>query len=111
MQNNIYKSSFTERAPSTKSRDDQPAPWLEALMAERSMPKRDAQPRIDAILMDGTSCQVRPKALDVLLENGHIQKFRRSSGWVTVGVDPVRAKRRGDFSPLYYGPERRRVAH
>ena len=69
------------------------------------------QPRIDAILMDGTSCQVRPKALDVLLENGHIHKFRRSSGWVTVGVDPVRAKRRGDFSPLYYGPERRRVAH
>jgi hypothetical protein len=80
-------------------------------MPERVTQSGYNQRPIDVVLMDGTSCQVRPRALDVLLENGHVHKFRRSSGWVTVGVDPVRAKRREDLCPLYYGPERRRVSH
>lgn len=31
--------------------------------------------------------------LDNLLEMHKIQRFRRVSGWVTVGVDPIRARR------------------
>lgn len=32
--------------------------------------------------------------LEKLLEAGEISKFRRSSGWVTVGVDPMRKTKR-----------------
>lgn len=32
--------------------------------------------------------------LDDLLEVGRVSGFRRSSGWVTVGVDPIRQVRR-----------------
>lgn len=31
--------------------------------------------------------------LDNLLEMHKIQRFKRISGWVTVGVDPIRARR------------------
>lgn len=80
-------------------------------MPERAMQRPDAQPPIEAILTDGTSCQLRPMVLDNLLENGRVMRFRRSSGWVTVGFDPVRARRRSDVNLPYYGPERRRVTH
>jgi hypothetical protein len=42
--------------------------------------------------------------LDRLLELRQVAGFRRSSGWVQVGVDPIRERRR---SFPYYGPERR----
>lgn len=80
-------------------------------MAIRTEQRWEDQPYIDVVLLDGTSDVLPPKALDVLLENGHVHKFRRSNGWVTVGVVPVRAKRREDICPLYDGPERRRVSH
>ena len=43
--------------------------------------------------------------LDRLLELRQVVKFRRSSGWVQVGVDPIREgnKKTGP----YFGPERR----
>jgi hypothetical protein len=41
--------------------------------------------------------------LDKLLEMEKVHKFQRRSGWVTVGVDPMRSKR----SPNYTGDERR----
>jgi len=66
---------------------------------------------IDAVLMDGMSCQVPPKVLDVLLDKDRVLKFRRSNGRVTVGVDPVRSKRRHDVGGLYSGPERRNTKH
>jgi hypothetical protein len=37
---------------------------------------------------------VKDKTLDTLIEAKQIRQFRRSNGWVTVGVDPVRASRR-----------------
>jgi hypothetical protein len=58
-------------------------------------------------MRDGSFHHFTPHVLDVLLENDRVLKFKRSSGWVTVGVDPVRAKRREDFNHIYYGPERR----
>jgi len=42
--------------------------------------------------------------LDSLIEAGVVARFLRSTGWVTIGVDPVRAPK----SPaLYDGVERR----
>jgi len=37
---------------------------------------------------------VKGNILDILLEAGKVAKFRRSSGWVTVGVDPIRKAKR-----------------
>lgn len=47
---------------------------------------------------------VRNDDLDELIETGGIISFRRSSGWVEIGKDPVRAKR---VTKDYAGPERR----
>jgi len=84
---------------------------MEVLMPMRAEQKRVVQQPIEVILADGNNAQIPPKVLDVLLHNDRVLKFRRSSGWVTVGVDPVRAKRRSDFCNSYYGPERRNSAH
>src|SRR3990170_7946549 len=45
---------------------------------------------------------VNPFLLDKLIASGKIKKFLRSSGWVTIGVDPIRGT-----DGHYKGPERR----
>jgi hypothetical protein len=72
---------------------------------------RGVKQPIDVVLADGTTTQVAPKALDVLLDNHRVLKFRRASGWVTVGVDPVRSRRNNFSFDSYSGPERRHSAH
>lgn len=62
---------------------------------------------IEVILNDGAHYFLKPKELDVMLDNDLVMRFKRSAGWVTVGVHPIRAKRRSDLCPLYYGLERR----
>ncbi len=62
---------------------------------------------IELVMNDGSQLQVSPQALDLLLESQRVTKFKRSSGWVTIGFDPVRGRRRTDHSYLYDGPERR----
>ena len=37
---------------------------------------------------------VKENILDTLIETKQITKFRRSTGWVTLGLDPVRAAKR-----------------
>lgn len=39
---------------------------------------------------DGTMDRVQSILLDTLILSGAITKFKRSSGWVTVGADPIR---------------------
>ncbi len=53
---------------------------------------------------DGRIDLVPSRKLDELIMMSEIDKFERSSGWVTVGRDPIRSTLRG----LYSGPERRR---
>jgi hypothetical protein len=62
---------------------------------------------IDVILCDGTYHHFTPRVLDVLLETNRVQRFKRTNGWVTIGVDAVRRDLR---SPeyTYQGPDRRR---
>jgi hypothetical protein len=37
---------------------------------------------------------VKGNILDALIETRKIERFRRSTGWVTLGVDPIRTTRR-----------------
>lgn len=47
---------------------------------------------------------VKDFMLDSLIEAGVVARFLRSSGWVTVGVDPIRS---GIENPGHGGGERR----
>ncbi|UPU34700.1 hypothetical protein M1B72_14745 [Geomonas paludis] len=46
---------------------------------------------------------VKDFMLEQLIQSGAIASFRRRSGWVRIGVDPVRTPRREP----YFGVERR----
>lgn len=52
---------------------------------------------------DGRIDLVPSKKLDELIVMSDIEQFERSSGWVTLGRDPVRSTIRGHYS----GPDRR----
>lgn len=58
---------------------------------------------IRVIYTDDTYDYLRDTHLDRLLELGKVAKFQRSSGWVAVGVEPIRTGQHG----YYGGPERR----
>ena len=47
---------------------------------------------------------VKDFMLETLIKSGAIAKFRRTTGWVQIGVDPVRQARP---NPAYGGPNRR----
>ncbi|MEN8686628.1 MAG: GSU3473 family protein [Desulfuromonadales bacterium] len=76
-------------------------------MSEQSSLRIQGQKPIEIIMTDGSQLQVTPKVLDVLIESNRVTKFKRSSGWVTIGVDPIRCTHRVDNSYLYDGPEKR----
>jgi hypothetical protein len=70
-------------------------------------PKRDVQDYIEAIMADGSHHFLPPRVLDVMLYNNRVKQFKRSSGWVTVGVHPTRAKHKTNPGYIYSGTERR----
>lgn len=53
--------------------------------------------------MDNHFDMIRPEVLNHLLEDGSVKSFLRRDGWVTPGLDHMRAKSMGGYS----GPERR----
>ena len=63
--------------------------------------------RIEVMTSEGSVHFCQPAMLDALLEKNHVTKFRRKSGWVTVGVDPIRIKSVPEDSHLFNGFERR----
>ena len=77
-------------------------------MPERAFLSKTERSYIDVILKDGTYHHFTPRVLDVLLDSHRVHKFKRSNGWATVGIDPVRTSRSGNG---YDGPERRTVKH
>ena len=79
-------------------------------MPDRVEPKVAGQTHIEAVTRDGTHHHFTPRVLDVMLERDQVMRFKRSSGWVTVGIDPVRVKRRDDVCCFYDGQERRTAA-
>ena len=58
---------------------------------------------ISVIYHDDEHDIAKPYQLDRLISSGKIKKFLRSSGWITVGVDPIRG-----IGGSYKGPERRK---
>ena len=80
-------------------------------MPERVFLSKSERSYIDVILKDGTYHHFTPRVLDVLLDSHRVHKFKRSAGWATVGVDPVRSRRPEHNHNGYHGPERRTVHH
>lgn len=78
-------------------------------MGEKPFPRKMNSAYIDVILKDGTYHHFTPRVLDVLLESHRVYKFKRTNGWATVGVHPVRTGK-VDIKN-YHGPERRSVSH
>jgi hypothetical protein len=62
---------------------------------------------IQVELIDGTLCRVVPKGLNLLLNREMVKCFKRSSGWVVVGRDPIRYAEKDN---CYRGMERRKAA-
>ena len=59
---------------------------------------------IQVIFTDSHYDYVKDFMLDNLIEARKVARFRRSNGWVTIGVDPTRADKDNDE---YDGIERR----
>ena len=79
-------------------------------MPERRTQLKPGHSPIEAIIGDGTHHFLTPSVLDVLLENNQVVKFKRSRGWVTVGIDPIRFKNRREDSRSFNGHDRRSAA-
>ena len=58
---------------------------------------------INVIYQNGKYGLVEDSELDELIAQRKIKKFLRSTGWCTLGADPIRKDSRIDFK----GPERR----
>ncbi len=43
---------------------------------------------------------VKDKTLDLLIESNKVVEFKRTTGWVKIGVDPIRQKKR-DYKFIY----------
>lgn len=59
---------------------------------------------VRVIYHDNRYDMVKSTRLDDLISSNTVAKFQRTSGWVTIGVDPVRGSKR---TAPYTGPERR----
>lgn len=79
-------------------------------MPERAFLSKSERSYIDVILKDGTYHHFTPRVLDVLLDSHRVHKFKRSGGWATVGVDPIRNRPKESHHD-YHGPERRTAQH
>lgn len=81
-------------------------------MPENVFLSRTERSYIDVILKDGTYHHFTPRVLSVLLESHRVHKFKRSSGWATIGIDPVRTKKPGLANNTYSnGRDRRLLKH
>lgn len=79
-------------------------------MRGQVLSSRTERSYIDVILKDGTYHHFTPRVLNVLLETERVSKFKRSSGWATIGIDPVRMPHHVNHDS-YPGPERRLARH
>ena len=78
-------------------------------MLRQNPQKRKGVHNIELIMNDGTQIHVTPRVLDELIETKRVAKFKRESGWVTVGIDPIRNVNKKNNLTSYTGPERRLV--
>jgi hypothetical protein len=57
--------------------------------------------KVNVELKDGAVCQMAKKSFNVFLSLDRVTKFKRSSGWVVVGKDQMRASgKNSDYPPF-----------
>ena len=76
-------------------------------MPEQAFLSRTRRSHIDVILTDGTYHHFSPTVLNVLIQSQRVLKFKRTNGWATIGIDPVRQANLENVNGNYQGPERR----
>jgi hypothetical protein len=59
---------------------------------------------IHIVRIDNRYDYVKDFILDILIEAKEIVKFKRRTGWVTIGVDPIRERKR---DRVFTGTDRR----
>ena len=59
---------------------------------------------IHVVRVDNRYDYVKDFILDILIESKEIVKFKRRTGWVTIGVDPIRRSHR---NIAFHGSDRR----
>lgn len=52
---------------------------------------------IPVVYTTGTHDIVKPELLNRLIVNGVIEQFKRATGWVKIGRDPIRQMRQNDY--------------
>lgn len=52
---------------------------------------------IPVVYSSGTHDLVKPEMLNRLLSSGEIAEFKRTTGWVKVGNDPIRQMQQGNY--------------
>jgi hypothetical protein len=61
---------------------------------------------IHIVRTDNRYDYVKDFILDILIKSKEIVKFKRSTGWVTIGVDPIRQSKQDS---VFDGTDRRAV--
>ena len=61
---------------------------------------------IHVVRVDNRYDYVKDFILDILIKSKEIVKFKRSTGWVTIGVDPIRQSKQDS---VFNGTDRRAV--
>lgn len=56
---------------------------------------------IPVVYKTGTHDVVKPELLNRLLVKGEIAEFKRTTGWVKVGNDPIRNLRQGYYPEIF----------
>lgn len=59
--------------------------------------------KINVVYKNGVKDSISPVLLNTLINSRQIERFERSDGWATLGVDPIR----GEGGATYQGDERR----
>ena len=62
---------------------------------------------INVMYTDHRFDMIKADRLEGFIRRGEILKFKRSTGWVTIGVDPIREQSSADRSPV--GKARRQI--
>lgn len=55
---------------------------------------------IQVVYKNGKEDRVEKKFLDILLQIGEVQEFRRSDHWVNVTADPIRSSQQHEYTGI-----------
>ena len=62
----------------------------ENAITDSVLPKKGSCVLIEVFFQNNQFGMIKPLLLDKLISADRIKKFRRSEGWATIGIDPIR---------------------